>query len=782
MNWTNVILILHREVRDQLRDRRMLFMMFVLPLLLYPLMGLSFTQLAQFLQEHPAQILLVDAPTLDGYRPLLETKTDDEGKQATSFAEEWKRPGTVAELLPIEVIDRAAFEKRTNDDAKVETPTDVASTDAAVRDTARAKRLIDREQAEVVVVFPPDFAAKMAEFQRWIMAKQTGEAVGDAPKPGHPRIYANSAKDKSMLAKRRVENVLVQWQDAIGARHLQDAHVPLDALKPFDFDEVELAAPQQKNAAAWSKILPMMLIIWALTGAFYPAIDLCAGEKERGTLETLLTSPAEREEIVAGKMLTVTMFSLMTSLLNLVSIGATGMFVMSKLQGMSKFPTLGLPPIESLAMLAVALIPVSILFSARLHRAGVLRKEQQRGAVLLDALDDGRAAADVDAAGPADGIVAGERVDSGQRADAGAARLLGRRVSEGLTVSRARRVGDRRLLLAGGPLGGGSIQPRRDLVPRERTIRPETLAASPVRRETRNAERGDGRRVALVMFIGKFYLEFAIAGKLDPQAESPVGFLAKMVLVTQIAVMLAPALIMAFTLTTKPAKTLLLRPVRLTTSLLTIPLAVLLAVLFHPAIRLLGEMLQRLYPIGQDTLRQIQGLESQIKEVPLAWAILLVALVPAVCEELAFRGFILSGLRHWGGRMRAILATAVLFGLIHGILQQSIAAAMGGIVMGYIAVKTESLWPCIAYHFTNNSLALTSSKYISGGFGEHPWLEWMFQLNADGKIERFQPSLVIIGLLSGGVVLAWFGRLPSTDTTEEELWDKINQNRSLEMT
>jgi sodium transport system permease protein len=67
----------------------------------------------------------------------------------------------------------------------------------------------------------------------------------------------------------------------------------------------------------WSKILPFVLMVWALTGAFYPAIDLCAGEKERGTLETLLSSPALRTEIVWGTLTVMTFMA--TSLLNLLS-------------------------------------------------------------------------------------------------------------------------------------------------------------------------------------------------------------------------------------------------------------------------------------------------------------------------------------------------------------------------------------------------------------------------------------------------------------------------------
>ena len=55
MNWSNVKLILLREVRDQLRDRRTLFMIAVLPLLLYPLLGMSFFQVAQFMREQPTR-------------------------------------------------------------------------------------------------------------------------------------------------------------------------------------------------------------------------------------------------------------------------------------------------------------------------------------------------------------------------------------------------------------------------------------------------------------------------------------------------------------------------------------------------------------------------------------------------------------------------------------------------------------------------------------------------------------------------------------------------------
>ena len=64
-----------------------------------------------------------------------------------------------------------------------------------------------------------------------------------------------------------------------------------------------------------------MLVMWSLAGALYPAIDLCAGEKERGTMETLLISPANRVEIVAGKFLAVWTLATVTAWWNLLWMG-----------------------------------------------------------------------------------------------------------------------------------------------------------------------------------------------------------------------------------------------------------------------------------------------------------------------------------------------------------------------------------------------------------------------------------------------------------------------------
>src|SRR5260221_9155026 len=103
------------------------------------------------------------------------------------------------------------------------------------------------------------------------------------------------------------------------------------------------------------KLFPFMLVLWSLAGALYPAVDLCAGEKERGTMETLLISPAGREEIVLGKFLTVWVFSGGTAFLNLISMG------MTTWQFTSLLPRDSLP-LASLFWCFVLLMPLSAFF------------------------------------------------------------------------------------------------------------------------------------------------------------------------------------------------------------------------------------------------------------------------------------------------------------------------------------------------------------------------------------------------------------------------------------
>jgi sodium transport system permease protein len=81
-------------------------------------------------------------------------------------------------------------------------------------------------------------------------------------------------------------------------------------------------------------VLPMLLIISLLMGTMYPAIDTTAGEKERGTLETLLTLPVTNREIIIGKFFTVAVIGIVSALLNLLSMALMGVYMIKLIGGL----------------------------------------------------------------------------------------------------------------------------------------------------------------------------------------------------------------------------------------------------------------------------------------------------------------------------------------------------------------------------------------------------------------------------------------------------------------
>ena len=93
MNWKNVRLIFAREIRDQLRDRRTMFMICVMPALLYPMLGMSFMMVIQFMKETPSKVLFIGADHLPDDPPLLE----DDG-----FDGQWFLAPGDRELLEVE--------------------------------------------------------------------------------------------------------------------------------------------------------------------------------------------------------------------------------------------------------------------------------------------------------------------------------------------------------------------------------------------------------------------------------------------------------------------------------------------------------------------------------------------------------------------------------------------------------------------------------------------------------------------------------------------------------
>ena len=120
-----------------------------------------------------------------------------------------------------------------------------------------------------------------------------------------------------------------------------------------------------------------------------------------------------------------------------------------------------------------------------------------------------------------------------------------------------------------------------------------------------------------------------------------------------------------------------------------------------------------LFPISSIIKSSLAQVMSQ--SPGLATSILVFALFPAICEEFAFRGFILSGLEHQHRTRSAILLSALMFGFLHVLLslfQQLFNATLLGVVLGLLAVRSRSIVPGIVFHFLNNAIAVALGSVV----------------------------------------------------------------------
>ena len=692
MNWAHVKLIFHREVRDQLRDRRTMFTICILPLLLYPLMGMVMMQVAQFHRQQHVTIGVVGYENWPTDFPLI---LNDESEQIR-----WKKIASDNSIVCN--FDRTEFEQADSSTAGSGGPSRQRSSKPAA-----AEKLLRQLETDVVLWVPSSFKDSFSE-----------EALV---------VLSNQRWERSQLAVQTLNRQITEWHSKWLRSKLIVSELGPSVLNPPLVQHLDASDAEMKRAVVWSKILPFVLLVWALTGAFYPAIDLCAGEKERGTLETLLCSPARRREIVWGKLLTVMCFSIGTALLNLASMHTTASIVMSQFSGLGTgdmFAALGPLPIHSMGWLILLVIPISAMFSALALAVACLARSTKEGQYyLMPLLLVGMPLVMLP-------MIPGVVLSAGTSiVPVTGAVLMSRALMDGeymhalLHLPTVATVTILCCLLAVRwavrQFESESVMFRDS----ERANLSQWVQNVWRQREdtpTPNESILCGLLILVCLFFGRLSL-----GGLPLNWQSIV----QSTLVIQIGMILAPALIMAALLT---------RSIR-TSLRLTFPnasemaVAFLLAISLHPSYAAFASMVGAEYKLGEQTIDMLSQFDSILAATPI-WSVLLVlALLPAVCEELVFRGFVFAGLLRNGGHVRAILLSSLLFGLSHGVLQQTITASTIGLLLGWLAYRTGGVACTIVFHCVHNSLSMLLATHSSRNASTAPWLSWFIE-NTDGHL------------------------------------------------
>ncbi len=172
------------------------------------------------------------------------------------------------------------------------------------------------------------------------------------------KVYNYQGELKSENGARLVEQFLISLREKTLTDRLAQRGLPNTFVKPFDMSRENVAPPEKVGGNLFGGIVPYLIIILCFTGAMYPAMDLTAGEKERGTMETLLCSPVARVEIVLGKFLMVLTGSLMAMSCTLLSLGGTLLLAKDALKAIPTIDPLGFAGVLALVF------PVAVMFAA----------------------------------------------------------------------------------------------------------------------------------------------------------------------------------------------------------------------------------------------------------------------------------------------------------------------------------------------------------------------------------------------------------------------------------
>lgn len=180
---------------------------------------------------------------------------------------------------------------------------------------------------------------------------------------------------KSEFGVQKLDDYFKKYREQVVSARLAAKNLPVTILKPFDVKKENVAPPEKVGGATFGGFIGYSVILLCMTGAIYPAIDLTAGEKERGTMETILTSSVSRMDIVLGKFLLVLSASLTSAALSVVSMG-TSFTILGKYKAFSGGGAelqlhIGWKAVAAIFLIA---LPLAVVFSAVLMTIALFAK------------------------------------------------------------------------------------------------------------------------------------------------------------------------------------------------------------------------------------------------------------------------------------------------------------------------------------------------------------------------------------------------------------------------
>lgn len=726
-----VWVVYRKELVDTLRDKRTLIAMILVPIVLYPVL----------------MVVLVEA---------LRVETGRRQTEHYSICVPTERHRLwLQDVLRREEAQTQAEEQEQKEAAK-ELGEEAAEGDAGLHAHLRA------EQVTIVAAAAGQSLWELVSSQKCHL----GVLVEPSPDPDRPADATNrvvqliycDTDPRSDFVFNQMARILGNEAERIVRSRLSKYPQGDAILTPLMSSSVSTAGPDQQFAKILAMIVPFLLVTMTVTGAMYPAIDLTAGERERGTLETLAAAPVPVGQIVAGKFGVIVTIAMISTALNLASM--TAMVHFSRLDRLASWPMQSsrkmqmqaaptTAPATSAASTNAAVMEsggppgAKLAFSQRDYIEQRIRLEQEArerigflktaapvillamipfavffGGVMLAACSFARSfkeaqnymmpvmiAAIIPAmvvsymptvnlqgvmmVAPVANVVILMRELFLGRCDVPAMiiTLLSTCLYAAAAVAIAAKVYGHEAVLF------GDVGSYKTLL-RRRFFKPLAFPSPALALLT----------VALIFPVNFYWQSYQAGADLNGEK------FRSLMIVAQLLIFAAPVLLLAWYRRLHLGQTFSLRmPNRR-----HVAAALLLAVSVAPVSQLLQQIQYACFPPSPATERLLQRQLELMGGGSLLVMLLVFAVLPSICEELVFRGFLLAGLRQAFSPAAVLLIVGVIFGLFHVNVEKIPIVSLLGILLAFLCLRSGSIYPAMLVHLANNGLGLWLARDAEG--------------------------------------------------------------------
>ncbi|HNX00184.1 MAG TPA: ABC transporter permease subunit/CPBP intramembrane protease [Candidatus Cloacimonadota bacterium] len=499
------------------------------------------------------------------------------------------------------------------------------------------------------------------------------------------QIKYDKSNDRGDMTYGKLVSQLNAAEKKIVGLRLRTKGVPESYVNAVAVIEKNTASSQQMMGIFFGRFLPYMLIMMIISGGAYVATDLVAGEKERKTLETLLVSSAHRNELVLGKYLTIMTVSAINVLINLLSI----YFSVAKLLNVAGSSGAQFSfPLGSFALILIALIPLITLFAAVLLSISTFSRNMKEarayeGPMIIVAM-----------------MLSMISFLPGFDLSNGLALIPIINISLLFKEIMLQQMQINHFLIT---IGSTLFL---DIIAIFITIRLFNTESVLFRTEEESVSLKSLRSHKKAFFSPYYGLLYYIAAL---AAFYYIGFswqkhdLVNGLMQTQLILIFLPVFLILRLFKQNPREILRLKPAKA----INYPLVILMAFPMFVIATSLAQLVNLVFPFPAEYLKSMNGL-TNIGNLPISKVLLLIALLPAICEETMFRGFIMRFYENYG-KWAAIIIAALLFGLFHLDMYRMIPVTVLGIWLGYLVMETDSIHMSMLAHFMNNGLAVMVS-------------------------------------------------------------------------